>query len=310
MFSRLVFRQILTKPVAQVFKTYSFENIVKMSTNIPKFEHLAISVPKEFVYHVELNRPDKLNALNKAFFIEIKNCFEALSDDEDCRVVILSAAGKHYTAGLDLNDATQNLMPIASLDKDAARKGKLLYPLIKLYQQSMSSLEVCKKPVITAIHGACIGAGVELIVASDIRYCTKDAYFQVKEVDIGMAADVGSLQRLPKVIGSDSLVRELCYTCRKLPAAEALSSGLVSRVFDNKEELIKGVTGLAEEIAKRSPVAVQTTKASLVYSRDHSVQDGLDHIGWLNQLMLQSEDLITATMGQLSKDPNVTFSKL
>lgn len=119
--------------------------------------------------------------------------------------------------------------------EDIARKAKILSRSIVLYQDSLTSLEKCNKPVIAAVHGPCVGAGVDMITAADIRYCTKDAWFQVKEVSIGMAADVGTLQRLPKVIGSDSLVRELCYTGRKLLADEALSCGLVSKVFDDKE---------------------------------------------------------------------------
>lgn len=128
-----------------------------------------------------------------------------------------------------------NLAPkLAELD-DVARKARVLWPIIRLYQESITSLEICCKPVISAVHSACIGAGINLITAADMRYCTEDAYFQVKEVDIGLTADVGVLQRLPKVIGSDSLARELCYTARKLPAGEALSCGLVSKVFVDKD---------------------------------------------------------------------------
>lgn len=123
---------------------------------------------------------------------------------------------------------------IAGAD-DLARKARIILPTIQAYQQSVNSLELCNKPVIVATHNACIGAGVNFITAADMRYCTNDAYFQIKEAAIGMAADVGVLQRLPKVIGSESLVRELCYTARKLESNEALSCGLVSKVFENKE---------------------------------------------------------------------------
>ncbi|KAF7265946.1 delta(3,5)-Delta(2,4)-dienoyl-CoA isomerase, mitochondrial isoform X2 [Rhynchophorus ferrugineus] len=281
-----------------------------MSTNIPSFNHLKVSVPKEFVYHVELNRSDKLNAINKAMFMEITSCFDALGQSEDCRVIVLSGSGKIFCAGIDLIDFSQKSLPSIAQVEDPARKAKLLSELIKLYQESMSSLEICNKPVLAAIHGACIGAGVDLVTSADIRHCTKDAYFSVKEADVGLAADIGSLQRLPKVLGSDSLARELCFTCRKFPAQEALNSGLVSKVYEDKEKMIDGVISMAEEISKKSPVAIQTTKASLVYSRDHSVQEGLNHIALLNQLMLQSEDLVTAATGQMMKDKNVIFSKL
>lgn len=128
------------------------------------------------------------------------------------------------------------LAPKLAEQKDVARKAKLLYQFVTTYQRSLSWLEQCRKPVLAAIHSACVGGGFNLITAADMRYCTKDTFFQLKEVDIGMAADVGALQRLPKIVGSDSLVREWSYTARKLPADEALTSGLVSKVFDTKEK--------------------------------------------------------------------------
>lgn len=129
-----------------------------------------------------------------------------------------------------------------------------------------------------AVHSACVGAGVDLITSADMRYCTKDAWFQVKEVDIGMAADVGTLQRLPKVIGNQSLVRELCFTARKMNSEEAERSGLIGKVFENKEEMMRAVIGLAESIGSKSPVAVQLTKKNIVFSQMKSNQEGLDHI--------------------------------
>lgn len=272
------------------------------------FKSLSVDVPKEYVYHVKFNRPEKRNAINHTMWLEIKDCFDKLSDDENCRAVVLSGEGMIFTAGIDLSDFLTTGAGIAE-HEDIARKAKMLYKIIQTYQDSLSSLELCKKPVLAAVHSACIGAGVDAISAADIRYCTKDSYFQVKEVEVGLAADVGTLQRLPKILGSDSLVRELCYTGRKMYADEASARGLVSKVFNNKEELINGVLGVAEEIASRSPVAVQATKSSLVYSRDHSVQEGLDHIKLLNQLYLQSEDLLKAATAQMTKEKPV-FAKL
>lgn len=172
--------------------------------------------------------------------------------------------------------------------EDVARKGIVLERTIKLYQDSISAVERCPKPVIMAVHQACIGAGVDLITAGDIRYSTQDAFFQVKEVEIGMAADVGTLQRLPKVIGSQSLVRELCFTGRRFEAVEAERSGLISRVYPDKDALVSGALAVAEDIAGKSPIAVQTTKESLVYSLEHTNQEGLDHIvsataSWLRE---------------------------
>ncbi|XP_066147796.1 delta(3,5)-Delta(2,4)-dienoyl-CoA isomerase, mitochondrial isoform X2 [Euwallacea fornicatus] len=281
-----------------------------MSTSsLPTFQHLAVTAPKEYVFHVELNRPEKLNAMNVTLFSEIKQCFDLLSDHEDCRSIVLTGAGKLFTAGLDLQAFSQTIIPQAALVDDPARKAKIYLSFIKKFQNSMSSLEKCKKPVIAAIHNGCIGAGVNIITAADIRYCTKDAYFHIKEIDVGLAPDIGVLQRLPKIVGSDSLAREITYTCKKLPAEEALSLGLVSKVFDNKEEMVERSLSLAEEIAQKSPVAVQTTKASWVYSLGRTTQEGLDHIANLNQVMLQSEDLVNSVTAVISKSPP-KFSKL
>nr|CAH7745257.1 unnamed protein product [Callosobruchus chinensis] len=273
------------------------------------YKTLSVTVPKEFVYHVKLNRPDKYNAMNKPMWYEIKQCFEELSDDENCRSIVISGEGKAFTAGIDLS-ALMEMASLISGDIDVARKAKNLLNVIRSFQDCLTALELCKKPVLAAVHSLCIGAGVDLISAADIRYCSKDAAFQVKEVDVGLAADVGTLQRLPKIVGSDSLARELCYTARKMFADEALSCGLVSRVFNNKEEMIEEVIKVAETIAKKSPVAVQGTKRSIVFSRDHSVQEGLEHIALWNQIMLQSEDLVKAASSAMSKDENIMFSKL
>lgn len=161
---------------------------------------------------------------------------------------------------------------------DVARKGRHLEQIIRFYQDSMTSLEKCPKPVVAAVHSACIGAGIDMITASDIRYCSIDAFFSVKEVDIGMAADVGTLQRLPKIIGNQSLVRELCYTARKFSSEEALKHGVVSKVLPDRDLLLQEAINIAEIIAQKSPIAVQTTKQNLIFSQSRSNQEGLDHI--------------------------------
>lgn len=274
-----------------------------------QFKALSITVPTPFVYHVELNRPKKLNAMNSTMWMEIGKCFTELADDSDCRVIVLSGSGKMFTAGIDFADASQIGVKLGE-HEDIARRCKVIYDTLSLYQDAITSLEKCPKPVIGAIHNACIGGGMDLITATDIRYCTTDAWFQVKEVDIGMAADVGTLQRLPRIIGSESLVRELAFTARKMMASEAKECGLVSRVYDDKDSMLKGAIEVATDIAAKSPVAVQVTKRNIVYSRDHTVQEGLDHILHWNMAMLQSEDFMNATVAQATKSPPPTFSKL
>ncbi|XP_057684888.1 delta(3,5)-Delta(2,4)-dienoyl-CoA isomerase, mitochondrial-like isoform X2 [Corythoichthys intestinalis] len=276
----------------------------------PPYTTLAISHPTPTITHVELHRPSKRNAMNKAFWSEMVDCFNQISDDQDCRVVVFSAAGKVFTAGIDLMDMAGDILQPEG--DDTARISWNLKKTISKYQNTFSVIERCPKPVVVAVHGACVGGGVDLITACDIRLCTQDAWFQVKEVDVGLAADVGTLQRLPKVIGSRSLVNELALTARKMYADEALNSGLVSRVFADKEAMMAGALEMAEEVAARSPVAVQGTKVNLIYSRDHSVAEGLNYMAAWNMSMLQTQDLMKSAQASIEKQnvKSIKFSKL
>lgn len=231
-----------------------------------------------------------------------------MNSDEDTRVIIFSGAGKHFNAGLDLVDMLEFGQKLADVE-DVGRKAKILEEYIELFQTSISSLEKCLKPVIACNHGACIGAGLEYIGAADIRICSKDAWFQVKEVDLGMTADGGNLQRLPKIIGNQSLVRELCFTARKLNSEEALAWGLVGSVYETKEAAMEKALEMAETIAEKSPIAVQNTKRNLVFSEGKPSQEGLDHIRELNKFLMQSEDFINAVVAQQTKEKPV-FAKL
>jgi len=284
-----------------------------MSNLVPaysSYNNLSVTQPSEFVYNLELNRPKKMNALSMEMWGEIGDFFERVGEDADCRVVVLSAAGKMFTSGIDLVDLSE-LASVVYSDNDIARKCTIMYNKIRRLQKQFSTLEHCPKPIIGAIHSACIGGGVDLICGMDIRMCTEDAWFQVKEVDMGLAADVGTLQRLPRAIGSQSLVNELCLTARKLKAPEAEKCGLVSRVYANREELMAAALEMAVNIAAKSPVAVQGTKINLAYSREHSPDEGLDYIARFNMAMLQSEDVMKSAMASMDKTaPPPTFAKL
>ncbi|KAM9270732.1 delta(3,5)-Delta(2,4)-dienoyl-CoA isomerase, mitochondrial [Cariama cristata] len=274
------------------------------------FETLRVTPEREHVLHVELHRPEKRNAMNVAFWREMVECFSDIGKDSSCRAVVISGAGKIFTAGIDLVEMGSDFLMVEG--EDAARKAWNLRQKICQYQETFSVLEKCPKPVIAAVHGACIGAGVDLISACDIRYCTQDAWFQVKEVDIGLAADVGTLQRLPKIVGSQSLVNELAFTARKMMAPEAQSSGLVSRVFPDKETLLQGALEVATAIAARSPVAVQGTKVNLIYARDHPVPESLRYMATWNMSMLQTDDILKSVQAAMEKKgpEDVPFSKL
>ncbi|KAK2181803.1 hypothetical protein NP493_375g01048 [Ridgeia piscesae] len=292
-------RAMTTDPSTQAANSTDMENYT--------FETLKVTRPKDFVLHVELNRPEKRNSMNEAFWRELVECFQAISVDKDCRAVVVSGAGKMFTSGIDLMSAASIMA--GDPEDDVSRKATRLHGLIQHFQESFTSIEKCPKPVIAAVHNACIGGGVDLISACDIRYCTQDAWFQIKEVDIGLAADVGTLQRLPKIVGNDSLVRELAYTARKMMSDEAWQCGLVSRIFPDKESMVTSALDVAALIASKSPVAVQGSKVNLVYSRDHSVDESLRYIAAWNQCMLQSDDLVKAVTAAIEKTPPV-FSKL
>ena len=176
-------------------------------------------------------------------------------------------------------------------------------------QEGISSIEKVRVPVIAAINGVCLGAGNDFISACDIRICTESSKFSIKEVDLGLASDIGVHQRFQKVVGNGSWARELAYTGREFGAQEALAKGYVSKVFPTNEVCYAEAVKLATMISQKSPIAVTATKVSLNFSRDHTVQQGLDHIATLNAAMLQSDDLAKAATAMLTKQKPI-FPKL
>uniref|UniRef100_A0A5S6QWI9 Delta(3,5)-Delta(2,4)-dienoyl-CoA isomerase, mitochondrial n=1 Tax=Trichuris muris TaxID=70415 RepID=A0A5S6QWI9_TRIMR len=274
-------------------------------SGLSHFEHLLLSQPRLNVVHVQLNRPDKLNAFNETFWQEIGDCFSQLAVHPDCRVVVLSGNGRAFCSGMDF-DCFAKLSSVAFNEKlDTGRKAFRLRSLIEKFQEAFTCIEKCPKPVVCSVHGACIGAGVDMLCATDVRYCSTDAYFQIKEVQFGFAPDVGTLQRLPKIVGNHSLMREVAYTGRRMVAEEALRLGLVSRVFSSSEESLQSIIKLAEDISSQSPVAVQGTKLQLNHARDYPVDLSLYSVANWNMAMLQSEDVKKATLSMInrSKDP-------
>nr|WP_286184317.1 crotonase/enoyl-CoA hydratase family protein [Pantoea sp. Cy-639] len=249
------------------------------------------------IAHVQINRPEKINAMNAAFWEEIVEIFQWIDDTDAVRAVVISGAGKHFSSGIDL-------MMLASLaqqlGKDVGRNARLLRRTILRLQDSFNAVDNCRKPVLAAIQGYCIGGAIDLVSACDMRYCASDAQFSIKEIDMGMAADVGTLQRLPRIIG-DGIMRELAFTGRNVDAQEALRIGLVNRVYDDQAALLDGVFAIARQIAAKSPIAVAGTKEMLSYMRDHRIDDGLEYIATWNAAMLQSEDLRVAVAAHMSK---------
>lgn len=283
-----------------------------MSSTAYEFETLAVVQDQETrVVRVALNRPKKLNAMNHKMFVELRQFFEQADRDSDCMCVVLHGGDSRlFCAGIDLaSELGAGASGLTSSDADVSRKGLKMLNWIDTPQQAMSAAERCKKPVICAMHNGVVGGGIDLATACDIRYCSKDAYFTIAEVKVGLTADIGTLQRLPKKVGNDSIARELALTGRRMGAEEALKLGLVGKVFEDQTSCLDAAMATAKEIAANSPVAVVGTKVSLNYSMEHTTQEGLDHIKVWNSLHLQSEDLMTAIAAQMSKE-KAQFSKL
>ncbi|KAJ3463156.1 hypothetical protein MRS44_007942 [Fusarium solani] len=277
-----------------------------MSSNSPlpayaSYEHMLVSSPAPFVAHVEINRPRKLNAFSQAVWLEFGRVFEQLSHDAEVRAVVLSGAGdRAFTAGLDVQAATSDGI-LSGGEQDVARKAKALRSHIEEFQASISAMEKCEKPVICVVHGISIGLAIDIACCADIRICASNTRFAVKEVDIGLAADIGTLARLPKLVGSTSWVKDVCLTARDFSAQEALSVGFVSQVHEGKEAAVQAGAALAATLASKSPVAVQGTKELLNYGRDHSVDESLRYTKVWNAAAVQSKDFSQALMSGLKK---------
>ena len=249
----------------------------------------------------------KVNAMSSLFFQEIGECFTALAKDTNIRCCVLRADGKYFTVGLDLKDAASSNN--TNETSDSARKALKQRLHVLELQATFTTLENCPFPIIFACHGACIGGGIDLSCCCDIRVASKEAWFCIKEVDVGLAADLGTLQRIEKLCGNASTIRELSYTARKFTAMEAKELGLLSTVYENNTEMLKGVYVLAEEIASKSPVAIYGTKINLNYSRDHTVANSLDYQATWSGPMLATEDLPKSFIASLQKK-KATYSKL
>ncbi|MBS1161625.1 MAG: Enoyl-CoA hydratase/isomerase [Proteobacteria bacterium] len=253
----------------------------------PACATLAISLDQG-IAEIRLNRPEKSNAINDPMWRGLRRAFEWVDSTPAARVAIISGAGKNFCAGIDLAMLGNLSEQIAN--PDGARSREVLRHLILDLQDCLSSIERCRKPVLAAIHGACVGGALDLVTCCDMRYAASDAFFSIKEIDLGMVADVGTLQRLPRLIG-DGMARELAYTGRQIDAGEAERLGLTNRTFDSAEALNAGVRQTAAAIAGKSPLATRGLKEVMNYSREHSVADGLNYVATWNAAMLLSNDL-------------------
>jgi len=269
-----------------------------MALDYPMYETLRVGQLAPHVLQVELNRPEKLNTMNLQFWADVREFFGAVESDHHVRVVILAGAGRMFSAGLDVAAAG---FASSEANLDVARLALAIRRMGKAWQQAFNNIEQCGKAVIACAHNGVFGAGIEMISACDVRFCTQDAFFSAAEVTLGMAADVGGLQRFPKVMGNQSLVRELALSGRRFTAAEALQHGFVSRVLEDKEKMLQAALELATQIASKSPIATLGVKAFLNFSRDHTVEDSLEHAITWNMAMLQGVDMLKAGAALLQK---------
>lgn len=228
------------------------------------------------VARLTLDQPARMNAMSPSFWRELDAILDTLQRDAPARALVLDASGKHFCAGMALEAFGSAIAP----DESSAASRANIAPLLAGMQRTFDRLAELRMPVLAAIQGACIGGGLDLVCTADMRYCTRDAFFCVQEINIGMAADLGTLQRLPRLI-PEGMARELAYTGRRLPAERALSLGLVNEVFDDTDAMLAGVMQIAREIGSKPPVAIWATKQAIDYARDHSVADGLRQMGWL-----------------------------
>lgn len=269
-----------------------------------QFETLDIS-HDGYVTTVTLNRPNKLNAMNAAMFREIGEAFRWIDAETDARAVVLAGNGKHFTAGLDLKE---NGDVLGQNEGDPARIREKLRRHILHLQDCFTAVEQCRAPVISATHGACVGAGIDLISACDIRVASEDCWFSIQEINVAIVADVGTLQRMPYLLPS-GVLRELAYTGRKFTIQEADKYGFANHITPDRDSAIAKATEIAEDIAGKSPLAVSGTKAIINYSRDHTVTDSLDYVATWNSGQLLGEDLMKAATAVMTRQ-TVNFDDL
>lgn len=260
------------------------------------YKTLSVTIDNH-IAHVQLSRPEQLNSMIPEFWHELPEAVRKIDDSSAARVIVISSQGKHFSAGMDLSVFTA--MSKDFVGEPARRAEKFRRSVLEL-QDSFNALEQVRMPVLAAVQGGVIGGAVDMICACDSRYCTEDAFFTIKETEIGMTADVGTLQRLPHLI-PQGLVRELAYTGRNWSSAEALAQGFVNQVFADQASMLEGVMKIARKIAMHSPMAVAGCKEMINYTRDHSVADSLNYMATWQSGMFQMPDIQEAMTAQQEK---------
>lgn len=251
---------------------------------------------------VTMNRPERSNSMIPSFWSELPEIVDELSNSGSVRAMVLAAEGKHYCSGMDLEVFSAN-ETVSGADRPSGhrsrRNERFRSTALKL-QDTFTALERARMPVLAAIQGACVGGGIDMVSAADMRYATENAWFSIHEINIGMTADVGTLQRMPKLV-AEGIVRELAYTGRRWSAEEAKAAGFVNEVYPDHATLLDAVMDVAGEIASKSPMAIWGTKQTMHYTRDHTVADGLEFIANWNAAMFDTDDMAEAFKASVEK---------
>jgi len=252
------------------------------------------------IAHLVLNRPEAMNTMHPTFWRELDDILTQLHREGKARVLVISSTGKHFSAGM----ALETFAGAIQMDDQSPEGRAAVFDLLTEMQATFSKIEALRCPVIFAIQGGCIGGAVDMVTCGCIRYATADAFFCIQEINIGMVADVGTLQRLPKLVPL-AVVKELAYTGRRLSAAKALDYGLVNEVFDTPEALQAAALQCAKEIASKPPIAIWGTKQAVTYARDHSVEDSLRQMGWLQGAIWSNAHVRESIAALKDKRPGV-----
>ena len=253
---------------------------------------------EDHIAHLVLSRPEALNTMGPTFWRELDELLTTLHREGTARALVVSSTGKHFSAGMDL----QTFGGAIAMD-DASPEGRAaIFDLLTDMQHTFTKLEQLRMPVIFAIQGGCIGGAVDMVTAGCLRYCSADAFFCIQEINIGMVADIGTLQRLPKLLPM-ALVKELAYTGRRLSAERALAHGLVNAVLPTHEACVAEALQAAQDIASKPPVAIWGSKQVLHYARDHSVEESLQHMGWLQGAIWSNANVHEAIAAMKEKRP-------
>jgi enoyl-CoA hydratase len=256
----------------------------------------SLSSTEDHVAHLVLNRPEAMNTMHPTFWRELDEILTRLHNEGTARALVISSTGKHFSAGM----ALETFSGAIQMDDQSPEGRAAVFDLLSDMQATFSKIENLRMPVICAIQGGCIGGAVDMVTAACIRYATTDAFFCIQEINIGMVADVGTLQRLPKLIPM-AVVKELAYTGRRLPAQKALAYGLVNEVFDTPQDMLAAALQCAKEIASKPPIAIWGTKQAVHYARDHSTEDSLRQMGWLQGAIWSNRHVIESITAMKEK---------